>query len=66
MLQIPNNLRPREAAVYIAYCYLNVKTPEELTALLKYENRSSVPRILKSLRKKVTMTSFNVVAVSQQ
>lgn len=54
---IPDDAKPHEVGVYIAYTLLNVRTPAELQRMFHYADRSSINRILRKIRARKTTTS---------
>lgn len=47
---IPNDAKPHEVGIYIAYFCLGVKNPVELQDMFHYQSRTSVDKVLKRLR----------------
>ncbi len=56
---IPEDAKPHEVGIYIAYHVMNVKSPTELAKMFHYADRSSVDRILKKLRASVSYTEVH-------
>ncbi len=62
MIQTPPEIGPQDVGVYLAYHFLQIRSPEDLMRLFKYSRRS-VRRKLQKIRS-VSYTSVHLYAAT--